>query len=1007
MNAEKVCRKTDKTVSEVIGTVIVFGIFISSFTTFVVWYIPTMGNANTDAYDNSIGYYLGELSQQITSPHTTLGSVISQSIPLGITGAPPLVPSFSSELSYLNSSALFTAYMNYSVNINYKFTSSSPSSALFNKLVHKIDNVAVQPASINNQTLNQTSALYVPPNYIFFTEQSTNTTGVIDGSTNNVVMNVSVGSHPDSLIYNPLLKDVYVLDYASDNITVISTEGKIRTIGNIYVGSGPISGAYDNATGTILIANHVSDNITVISAANNTVIGTMDGIYSPTDVIYDYYSGTFLVSSNSTFVAIYSVDGLGHPVREYFSGGNYTDLKLYTTNNVANQPYQQYLILNLSTFGTNKNASNIEFTYAGGHMNGTVIPSWMQTWNKKSDIASYWLDILQPVNETGTYISVHTAPKDFNVLNGYNIGEAPDLSSVYGQYDDGATVFLSYFNGLANFSDFSVAGDFNISHTNVTYGHSVINALNVSGVNSTGAYLIYDHGISKANVVVQSSVDIANVTGSTGTAGLSDFSAVNKKTDSAVGVEAGGNNKSYFYLEEMNSNTFTTSGYKGAGSLNSGDWLNTTLVYNTSVTPEFFGFNSPNFISTAEYYKASNPYSGSLTYSPLSGSELYFALLTNSSGSDIQEYYNWMFIRATPSGGTMPSVGYNTTFTSVVGASPHFMTLDSSNSMVFASYSAFSGSGLGTDVPNVVAMFNTTSFQFEKLIGVGAGPEGLLYDSSNNLIYVPNYNNGNVNGGNMSVVNPVSMKVINNIAVGAGPFTGTFSPRTGNVYYVDVFSRDIAVISGGTVSLNGIENSVGTFRGGGVIELSTSSPFASYNNFVLADNSLISNSSTSGRMLAQSSLPVSFNFTDSEPTFNAILIDIIGSNTSISSNRASLLQMTVTQMSGTNYYVGETLFVSDSFGNVYPVEVTNVTLTSFTYTVDSHFASLLNGAYESAYDQAAVAENSSDWFVNGASGHHAILFSEKKNNAFTINLIQQISLNSVYIKYEGVTITSL
>ncbi len=46
-------------------------------------------------------------------------------------------------------------------------------------------------------------------------------------------------------------------------------------------------------------------------------------------------------------------------------------------------------------------------------------------------------------------------PTSTNFDNNY-WGEAPTLSSTYGQYDNGANVFAAYFNGNTATSDFSV-----------------------------------------------------------------------------------------------------------------------------------------------------------------------------------------------------------------------------------------------------------------------------------------------------------------------------------------------------------------------------------------------------------------------------------------------------------------------------------------------------------------------------------------------------------------------
>ncbi|MGC8580714.1 MAG: hypothetical protein ACP5MB_11780, partial [bacterium] len=77
------------------------------------------------------------------------------------------------------------------------------------------------------------------------------------------------------------------------------------------------------------------------------------------------------------------------------------------------------------------------------------------------------------------------APITENLLNGKTVGEAPQLSPTYGQYDDGASVFNFYdnFAGTSlNTNKWSVVGS----------GGSVNNGLSISmPYGSTGDYILY------------------------------------------------------------------------------------------------------------------------------------------------------------------------------------------------------------------------------------------------------------------------------------------------------------------------------------------------------------------------------------------------------------------------------------------------------------------------------------------------------------------------------------
>ena len=107
-------------------------------------------------------------------------------------------------------------------------------------------------------------------------------------------------------------------------------------------------------------------------------------------------------------------------------------------------PFQQMINLSLSPISnylsTTPFGQNVEFTY----LNGSVIPSWLESYNSK--YAVWWVKI-QSIPAKGTMtIYMKFAGKSTNLFNLKTTGEAPTLSPTYGEYDDGANVFLNYWN---------------------------------------------------------------------------------------------------------------------------------------------------------------------------------------------------------------------------------------------------------------------------------------------------------------------------------------------------------------------------------------------------------------------------------------------------------------------------------------------------------------------------------------------------------------------------------
>ena len=126
---------------------------------------------------------------------------------------------------------------------------------------------------------------------------------------------------------------------------------------------------------------------------------------------------------------------------------NFTDNQTIATP----APFQQMLVVNSSNYSAYEagNLQNVEFFYG----NGTVVPSWLETNDTNSSYHTiYWLRLSAsiPSNANST-VFMGWASKATNLFNGNNIGEAPQLSPTYAEYDSGYRVFNFYsdFRGTA------------------------------------------------------------------------------------------------------------------------------------------------------------------------------------------------------------------------------------------------------------------------------------------------------------------------------------------------------------------------------------------------------------------------------------------------------------------------------------------------------------------------------------------------------------------------------
>ena len=145
------------------------------------------------------------------------------------------------------------------------------------------------------------------------------------------------------------------------------------------------------------------------------------------------------------FVSVHSVHALSFP-----SGiSNYVALNISNSQSSATpNPFQQMINVTSSDNGwtyinTNQTTAfgeNVEFFYA----NGTIIPSWLEQYH--SGYAIWWVKTGSIAANSKITIYMGFASKTTNLFNNKTTGEAPQLSSTYAEYDDGANVFTNYWN---------------------------------------------------------------------------------------------------------------------------------------------------------------------------------------------------------------------------------------------------------------------------------------------------------------------------------------------------------------------------------------------------------------------------------------------------------------------------------------------------------------------------------------------------------------------------------
>ena len=125
-----------------------------------------------------------------------------------------------------------------------------------------------------------------------------------------------------------------------------------------------------------------------------------------------------------------------------------------TQSSATPSPFQQMINFTSSDSGfssiaTGNFGQNVEFFYS----NGTVIPSWLESYTGSNAI--WWLKLGSIPASSSITVYMGIAPTSTNLFNTVNDGEAPQIPcgstspsscSNYAEYDDGANVFNNYWN---------------------------------------------------------------------------------------------------------------------------------------------------------------------------------------------------------------------------------------------------------------------------------------------------------------------------------------------------------------------------------------------------------------------------------------------------------------------------------------------------------------------------------------------------------------------------------
>jgi len=311
----------------------------------------------------------------------------------------------------------------------------------------------------------------------------------------------------------------------------------------------------------------------------------------------------------------------------------YVPINITNTQNISTpNPYQQMVQFNISQYSTylifNYSFANFEFFYA----NGTIIPAWIESLNNTTNIITIWLKLTGINANSSLIIYLGIASQSTNLLSNSGssgLGEAPQLSSIYGQYDNGVNVFSFYDNFIGS--------SLNTSKW-VSYGSiSVSNGISING-GSNYAYIITSSGFNPQSTICDVYVN----------------SVSNAWSGISMTIGSSGSSNGYFYLSYSpgQSNGFLYGNYGSGG------------YFIGSRTP----FYTPGIATQSWQSGSSQIYANNYSYSNQSfttyslPSQVYYGIGTIYGSSNAVINIFWVHIRAYPPNGVMPSVSFGSIY---------------------------------------------------------------------------------------------------------------------------------------------------------------------------------------------------------------------------------------------------------------------------------------------------------------------------------------------------------
>jgi YVTN family beta-propeller protein len=579
---------------------------------------------------------------------------------------------------------------------------------------------------------NSPAAVAVNPvtGTLYVVNSASDSVSVINVATNTVTATVSTGTSPVALAVNPVSNMIYVVNNGSNNITVINGATNAASTVTDPNAIGPTAVALNPLTNVVYVANSQSNNLTVINGAGNTVAATVGVGSNPTAVVVSPATNMVYVA-NQQGNTVSVVNGANNAVAATVGvGTNPVSLAVDTATNAI--------------YAVNNGSNNL--TVINGASNMVVA-----TVNTGTSPAAVTVD---PVTDR-VYVA-NQGSSNVSVINGAN-------NTVT------ATV-------LVGNSPVAVAADPTTDQIYVV--NSASNNLTViDGISNATTTIADSNAIAPVAVAVDPVTDTVVVANN----GSANISVVSGESNVVTATLTTSTNPVAVGLNTVTNTVYVANSASSTVTVINGSTNTVTATVNTGTNPVAIAVNpASNMVYVAN--------KGSNTVTVIDGSNNSVAATVNVGSNPVavavNPVINVVYVANNGSGSVTVINGANNSVATTVGVgtAPVAVAANPATGLV---YVANNGSDNVTVFDPVVSS-NVTITDL-----AASRPVALIVDSLTNKIYVANSYSDNV-----SVIDGTSDLVVATINVGDTPIALDLNPITNKIYITNSGSNNVSVIDG-------------------------------------------------------------------------------------------------------------------------------------------------------------------------------------------------------------------